>query len=107
MAFLAQSQFDGSKKTMGGREGFSEETEDPKPMHLLRARPFGTEVSESESEWDGQTCCSVSTSIHGKAGSVSRFKSEGKSNVSTSKVMSTNVSASVGDHTLVRARRKL
>ena len=80
MAFL-----NGSKKTTGGREGFSEKTNDPQPMHILRARPMGPEVSESESEWDGQTCCSVGTSITGKAGSVSSIKSKGMSNVAAAK----------------------
>ena len=80
MAFLS-----GSKKTTGGREGFSEKTNDPQPMHILRARPMGPEVSESESEWDGQTCCSVGTSITGKAGSVSSIKSKGMSNVAAAK----------------------
>ena len=70
---LCDRMFAGSeKKTERGGEGcFFFNDIDPKPLTIHRTRPLGTEVSESESEWDGLTCCSVSTSTNGKPASVS------------------------------------
>ena len=59
-----------SKKKEGGK-GFLTDAGDPKPLTVSRTRPYGTELSESESEWDGHTACSVSTSTNGKPADVS------------------------------------
>ena len=73
------------KKTDRGGLGFFNGI-DPNPLIIRPARPHGTEVSESESEWDDLTCCSVSTSTNGKPASVSsaNIKSKGTESVSAS-----------------------
>ena len=86
---LCDRMFAGSeKKTERGGEGcFFFNDIDPKPLTIHhRTRALGTEVSESESEWDGLTCCSVSTSTNGKPASVSsaNIKSKGTESVSAS-----------------------
>ena len=65
---LCDRMFAGSeKKTERGGEGcFFFNDIDPKPLTIHRTRPLGSEVSETESEWDGLTCCSVSTSTNEK-----------------------------------------
>ena len=89
---LCDRMFAGSeKKTERGGEGcFFFNDIDPKPLTIHRTRPLGSEVSETESEWDGLTCCSVSTSTHGKPASVSSVNMTSKRTPNVS-VSSTNL----------------
>ena len=84
---LCDRMFVGSEKKMerGGEGCFFFNDIDPKPLTIHPTRPLGT-----ESEWDGLTCCSVSTSSNGKPASVSLVSMTSK-RAPTVSVSSTNL----------------